>query len=1268
MNEFYHNTDGITINKPRIFGMTASPTTDVGSKLGHSASELERVVDCKVCTVEPDVLQDFVERPVQFVALYNPPPRYNQTLLSWRMRPVCNFDSKLQQVWNDAAVILEHLGPWCVDQIWRLAVENLLAASRSTTGATEHLEAAKAVITESVSLPPALQHESLTPKVQKLIQTLRVTGTMLGEKFCGIIFVQRRDTAVALTILLQEHEPFRDMFRAQVLAGHSEGHHPLLNMTSKEQSIIINKFRDKEYNLLVSTSVAEEGLDVQPCNVVIRFDPVDTTTSYIQSRGRARRKDSRYIMLQECNNRREEAMLVKMHRGEQNMRTWCNNLENDRTDTSLEVIDSPKTRMASMFVQQHLVSSTHALITLASAIPLVHRFCSVLSRDVYFEWRPVFELRRSGMSGYYCDLILPAHAPVRVFRSDRASCKDMARMSAAFRACKTLHRLGYLDDHLEPVVARPFAQKDKEKEMSVKPFRAEQNHEYPHDTPSFWTTYQFGDQSRTRKVYMCSMTLMDDSYRNHRYRTSCIITSRPLPFESHMFNVYVNGEVQQMILKTSSTPLQLNKNQFSLLRQYTLTLLRRISRKKFKYSEGIPFLVAPMTDHDPAGSAIAWHEVDLGQALDPQPIGGERHSEAAIKELVVMVANDRFRDYFVLEVLHEHSLDEIMPKRFKAEIEAMRSGKSNKYLTPTFRQYFLWKYKSECTDDNIMVVLRQAKRLRNNLQPVIHGAAEQEDRASTLAPLSICQKSTISASVLRTSQIIPSAIFDLDALLLAQEVQQRLHLHEVNLDLLQVALTTSSANRDYNYERLELLGDSFLKFSITICLYIVNPANNEGELHMHRIKVISNTALLSHSLRLELFRHITSSPFHRKDWRPVQFLVDTVAWDRGHSHILSNKTLADIVEALLGAAFRSGGPEVAFSAAKHLGIPFDEFGAWTDFHRVHSEMMLNKTEDGSHTVASLRNTGFRSQIKKLESRIGYTFQYPHLVHQAMTHASSALKDGLCYERLEFLGDAVLDFQVIRYYYDKYHDAPPGAITLIKDASVNNQILGAMAVQLGLGEFLIHSSGALPGEIERAIVAIETIKGQSAKGELEGEYWIDIKMPKVLGDLVESTIGAVFVDCGFDFGTISALFERLIRPFLDKHVNLDSIVIHPTKALLEYLQSKGCNDSRFDREEPTIACGGGASGAYSTLRRLGLGHGQRVGPTLECRFLVHGSLVASAKGINMDELRKEVAVETMHRLKKEPELLELLCTCPRKRQSGQATMLDRYQGGHYGSGA
>lgn len=59
-------------------------------------------------------------------------------------------------------------------------------------------------------------------------------------------------------------------------------------------------FRVKNLNLLTATSVLEEGIDVPSCNFVVRFDPVQTYTSYIQSMGRARKKDAKfYAMLPE---------------------------------------------------------------------------------------------------------------------------------------------------------------------------------------------------------------------------------------------------------------------------------------------------------------------------------------------------------------------------------------------------------------------------------------------------------------------------------------------------------------------------------------------------------------------------------------------------------------------------------------------------------------------------------------------------------------------------------------------------------------------------------------------------------------------------------------------------------------------------------------------------------------------------------------------------------------------------------------------------------
>jgi len=116
------------------------------------------------------------------------------------------------------------------------------------------------------------------------------------------------------------------------------------------------------------------------------------------------------------------------------------------------------------------------------------------------------------------------------------------------------------------------------------------------------------------------------------------------------------------------------------------------------------------------------------------------------------------------------------------------------------------------------------------------------------------------------------------------------------------------------------------------------------------------------------------------------------------------------------------------------------------------------------------------------------------MQEAITHQSAAThQNAYDYQWLEFLGDAVLEYLIIWHYYQKYPNAPPGVIMLIKDAFVNNQILAAMAVAWGLSEFLIHTSETLAGEIQHVIAKIKAIKENSDKGELEAEYWVNLNM-------------------------------------------------------------------------------------------------------------------------------------------------------------------------------
>ncbi|KAF9321095.1 Dicer-like protein 1 [Podila horticola] len=1254
MNEFYHNKrTQDAAHKPRIFGMTASPSSDIGSKMNQSTSELERVLDSKVFSVQLHQLEGFVEKPMQIVALYNPPPKYNPTRLTLRMRRACGFEPKLLQTLNDVSTNLSQLGPWCVDHIWSLAVGNLGGTPKSTTS-LDHLATVQRFILDTPFLPPTCNDENLTPKVQKLIQILRVTGNALKDEFCGIIFVQRRDTAAALTILLQELEEFHDLLRVEVLAGHSEGNHALLNMTLKEQDAIITRFRNKEYNLLVSTSVAEEGLDIQPCNIVIRFDPVTTTTSYMQSRGRARKKNSRYFMMQECNNHKDEATLEKIQYGEQSMRERYSNMPIEVTGEEDDQVQDKSTPE-----QQYLVPSTQALLTLGSAVPLLHRYCALLSTDEYCDQKPEFDVSASGASGFLCDLTLPPAAPIHFFQSDRTSTMNMARKSAAFKACEALHKLGAINDHLEPVIKN--AESDDKDESTNQP-KASQNRSYSRNTPLFWNP---DPKQEPKRLFACTVTIAKDVFHHrHSYHNMCILTQQPLPFSDHNLNVFVKGKARQVIMRTSSANLQFSHDQIVLLRKFTLVLFQRMCRKDFNCKpDRMPYYIAPLTGIDNVD--VSWDDVQMGQSTAVTPLDEQLLDEKAILDLVVMVKNDRSSDYFVHDIVRDSKMSVVMPpNRFKAEIESYGASQGDALLEPTFGDYFRWKFKQECAEDETILLVQKVRRMKNHLQPAPIDEKEHDDGALTLVPLSACRKSSVCASVLRVSQVIPSALFDLDSFLLVQEAQERVGLKDVQIDLLQVALTTSSANREYHYERLELLGDSFLKFSSTIRLFIVNPAKNEGQLHLNRTRIISNTALLKHAEQLELYRYISSTPFHRRHWHPIHFVVDGKPWDNRQQHMLSNKTMADVIEAALGAAFLSGGSIVAFHAAKLLRVPFDEFDNWEDFARVYQESLVIQDSTNSTSSIIFLSGEHQRHIDKVQKILGYTFKNPHLFTEAMTHGSMA-HNSSCYERLEFLGDAVLDFQVIKYYYHKYRDAPPGAITLIKDASVNNQILGALSIQWGLGEFLIHNSEPLADEIQRAIATLEMQRESSPTNTLEGEYWVNVKMPKVLGDLVESTLGAVFVDCGFDFTVICDVFDRLIRPFLDDHINLEQIVIHPIKALMEFVQSAGCTEARFKREEHETE-----NRSKSTMRRLGLG-GRRGGldanPTQVCKFTVHGELIATATGADMEKLRKQVAEEAMRKMQADPELMDGKCNCPKKRRAGHRTMLDKYHEGRFANG-
>jgi endoribonuclease Dicer len=147
------------------------------------------------------------------------------------------------------------------------------------------------------------------------------------------------------------------------------------NISLRNQSLTVAKFRRGDLNCLFATSVAEEGQDIPQCNLVVRFDLYRTMIAYVQSRGRARHKNSKYLhMLEEGNDDHQERLMdVKMD--EQVMRNFSNSLPQDRL---INVFDKDDFKGFEDKLYPSFVTKSGATITYCSSLFILNHFVATL--------------------------------------------------------------------------------------------------------------------------------------------------------------------------------------------------------------------------------------------------------------------------------------------------------------------------------------------------------------------------------------------------------------------------------------------------------------------------------------------------------------------------------------------------------------------------------------------------------------------------------------------------------------------------------------------------------------------------------------------------------------------------------------------------------------------------------------------------------------------------------------------------------------------------
>lgn len=160
---------------------------------------------------------------------------------------------------------------------------------------------------------------------------------------------------------------------------------------------------------------------------------------------------------------------------------------------------------------------------------------------------------------------------------------------------------------------------------------------------------------------------------------------------------------------------------------------------------------------------------------------------------------------------------------------------------------------------------------------------------------------------------------------------------------------------------------------------------------------------------------------------------------------------------------------------------------------------------------------------RLEAALGHDFGRPELLRQALTHRSFGSPHN---ERLEFLGDSVLNCSIAADLYQRFPEMKEGELSRLRASLVRQETLADIARSLALGDFLNLGEG-------------EVKSGGAGR-------------PSILADALEAIVGAIHVDAGFDVAR--SVIERLYAPAMSR-IDLADTGKDPKTALQEILQGR-----------------------------------------------------------------------------------------------------------------
>ncbi|KAJ7090340.1 hypothetical protein B0H15DRAFT_838200 [Mycena belliarum] len=1123
--------------RPKVFGMTASPVWDVKDAIGSLAA-LEANMDSKVVAVRKhaDELAAHVQNATETVEKYPSPPTEYDFPSPTLWMCLTFFKTTLHHLniaWEDIerryTATLSSLGPYCASMYLHLEMRHRLSQC-------ERLEEAS----DASLLPPPLDSTlRLSEEIAEILDILEaydqslaalpvcpewcspkiavLVDILLSHKsptFQGIVFVEQRHVAVCLARVLPCIPALCGAVRCAELI--SRNGDTVWGASNSIQSTL-QSFREGEINLIVATAVAEEGLDFPACDLVVRFDALQHMVGYVQSRGRARCKTSNFVIMVEENNEAQLSKYKTFLEKEPELKATYQTREEDNSVMGLSDDQGDEDIHPSDLLQRerHVVASTGAVLTFDSAINLLSQLCALIPHDTF---TPPHTPKYSG--DFQATVQLPSCLPLPQqdlrFQGPRKCSKREAKRAVAFIAVKRLHELEVFDQYLLPVSGTPKGHEDNESIPLLDVDGIPEMMQVCVKDP--WTIDCF------HQLWIHSIFI-------ENRRVAGFITG------TNLFPVEI--DIGSQIRTTGGELVKFDEDlelgQRELMRRFTKEgIWLRITASPVDLP--LNFYLVPIADTGQPNFLVI-------RRLLASPRGESDWNgidESDYGRLMVANLNLPGQLYLLQKIRNDLSPASIPPDG-SAEAQA---GFTN------YHDYWTQKWTGKPgsrkrppyipESGSLLELVPFSRSPRSGVCPSGRTSSHSARPSHVLFPQGCCRWINISEDMYETFSIFPALHRRITDVYRLHRARLSLSLPAISEHTLIEALTLPCSNAGYSNQRLETLGDAVLQLCTTVHLFNRYPYRHEGQLSTMRQNSVSNRTLLSRAKVIGLETFLICETQDIKTWKSrIQCpLSDDITGPRmGVSREFPRRSLQDCMEASLGASFVTGGIEMSLHTGRALGLNFGGPAPWS------VRYPLRKLSPVS------------SMFSVLEESLGYSFRDGTLLLEALTHPSFDNQNTSSYERLEFLGDAVLDLVVIDHMYRKYPCATSDQLAWPRTRAICAPALAFIAVKyLGLHQLMLVNNTELSMEIARYVPLLQMCSGE----EMVERGW-QYDPPKVLSDVFESVVGAVLVDSNYDYDRCASVVEYIMQDILT--VLSPSVSRDPITRLFEWAAGAGCISSK-----------------------------------------------------------------------------------------------------------